>query len=246
MTSLLFLSTRDGQTNLNYNNFWTISLPRMNHMRGFRLALQNVEFVNAVYPINSNNQNVYFSESGGATKTAVLTPNGYTGAQMATELKTQLESANGTAITYTVTYDSQSKKFTITPSAGTIAFIDGVLNAYEELGFDSSNLAATAASQTSDFPVNLAGSRYVDVITNFAGHNHSVSTTSNVLVRVPLGVAFGEIVFYEPHTDDALFVNATQLNEVHVQLRDEKGYMYELPTNAHLSLTLKVQPVFDN
>lgn len=239
MSSLLFLNTRDGEVDENYNNFWSIDLPRLNMLRDFRISLQNIEFANTVYPINRHNNKLYFSEDGNPTVTATLSVNSYTYTTMAVELKAQLEAAG--AGTYTVTYNTSSKKFTIAVSGGATNFqwVTGVDNAYEELGFDES-LFTNSISLTSNYPINLSGSRYVDVVTNFSGFNHSVSTTANVLVRVPIDVNFGSVVFYEPNTDDNLFVSADQLDDIYVQLRDEKGNFWELPKNSHLSITFKI------
>lgn len=246
MTSLLFLSTRDGELRETYNTFWSINLPRLNTLQGFEIALQNIEFPNLVYPINAYNNKLYISEDGGGTLTATLTPNAYTGDQMAAELKTQLEAAG--AGTYTVTYDKQSKKFTIAVSGAkaAFAFVDGATNAYEAIGFDSVSLPTSAASLTSSYPVNLSGSQYVDVVTNFSSHNYSVSTTAHVLVRVPLNENFGSIIFYEPSSDDSLFVTTNQLDEIYMQLRDDKGNYWELPYTSHVSMTLKITPKFES
>lgn len=246
MSSLVFLSTRNSLANENYNTFWQISNPRLNYMGNFNISLQNVEFANSVYPFNQYNNNIYFKESAvGVTKTAVITPNNYTPALLIVELKIQLEAANGTATTYTVTYDAQTLKITITPSAGTFTFVAGINDAYEELGFDE-NLFVDAAAVTGDYPVQLSGSRYVDILTNFSGVNYSVSGGSNVLVRVPLTVAFGNMVFYEPATDDKLFTATQRFDEIYVQLRDDRGNLWELPRNSHLSMTLKIDPIHDD
>ena len=241
MSSLLLFNTRDSETDTPYDTFWPIHVSRLNNLTRFKITLQNIEFPNVVYPINRFNNNLYFSEDDAGSFTATLTPNGYTGTQLAAELKTQLEAAG--AGTYTVTYDTQSKKMTIAVAGAVAAFqfLTGVNNAYGELGYELTSASdADAASYTSDYPINISGSAYVDVVTNFSTHNHSVSTTSNVFARVPLADSFGSVVLYEPHTDDSLFVNATEIGFFNMHLRDDKGNVWELPKNAHVSLALKI------
>lgn len=247
IASLIFLTTRDGNYSTNYDNSWDISLPRLNNLKGFRLSVQSIELANVVYPINANNNKVYFKEDGGATLTATLTENSYSGSEMATHLASVLSSAVGGSGTYSGTFNLQTKKITITVTAGitNFAFTSGATDAYEELGIDSTSFAAAASSQTSDFPVSLGGSTYVDVVSNFSGHNYSSSTTGHVLTRIPLNEPFGSYIFYEPNTDDKFFVSVSQIDSVRIQLRDDKANPWLLPSNAHVSLVLKIQPTFE-
>ena len=243
MSKLLFLDTRDSNNpDTPSSTNWEINLPSMNNVRGFNIALQNIEIPNTVYPINSKNNKIYFAENGGETLTAALTENSYTGSTFATEIQTQLNAA-GTLV-YTVTWDNDAKKLTISvPLPDVFEFISGGQNAYEEMGFDDS-LFTQGSSFTSDAPINISGSQYIDVITNFSTGNHSVGTTSNVLVRVPLNVSFGNIIYYEPSTDDPLFVTESNLDEVFITMRDSKGNGWDLPFNANVSLTLKIIPLY--
>jgi len=65
--------------------------------------------------VSAANNKLDFGE-GGAEITATLTNATYTGAALATEIKTQLDAAAGSALTYTCTHDATTRKFTI--SAG--------------------------------------------------------------------------------------------------------------------------------
>jgi hypothetical protein len=239
MSSLVLLNTRDSETSVNYNTFWQIQRPQLNTLKGFKLSLQNIEFANTVYPINANNNIVTFDEGGGSL-TATLTANSYTGSELASHLKTQMDAAVGAGDTYTVTYDSQSKKLTIA-STGTYFFVSGVANhAFDELGITTLDDAA-AASRTSDVPINVSGSQYVDIVTDLSNLNYSSSTTAHVLARVPLNVAFGQVVFYEPNNDGSLFSTVDHLDYVSMALRDDKGNLWELPSNSYVSLVLKLE-----
>ena len=248
MTSLLFLSTRDQQANDVNNAYWNINMPRLETLRSFKLSLQNIEFPNTVYPINATNQSITVEEVTGLLSFPVIIPSqNYSAPELKTTLISILNTASasfGNTLTYTVTYDTQTKKFTIGSSGSGFRFVAINLDAYQELGFDEGGLSFSTAgtTHTGDWPVHLAGTNFIDVVTNFSTFNHSVGTTSSVMVRVPINVPFGNLVFYEPSTDDDMFITSSQLNEVYMQLRDDKGYLWPLPNNAHVSLTLKIEP----
>jgi hypothetical protein len=242
MSSLIFLNTRSSETDINYSTFWAIQKPRLNVQTDvFRLSLQTVEFPNTVYPINKYNNQLVVEETGQPAVVLTLTPNNYTGDSIAVELAAQLNTLTGT---YTVNYDKTSKKLDVLLQAGPaqFAFEPVTFDAYEALGITTLLNSAIDLNVLTvfDAPVNLSGSAYVDLVTNFSTHNFSTSTTANVLARIPLVVPFGNIVFYESATDDRLFITARQIDEIGVQLRDDRGNLFELPLNAHLSLVLKL------
>lgn len=237
MDRLLFLTTRDSAGVQNYNARWSLQDPAMQLLRNFKVSLQSVQFANSVYPIGAFNSRIYISDSG-AVQTLDVPSNSYTGTEIAAALQTLFNATAGLTGVYTVIYDYQSKLLNI---SSTVAFLlaTGDYDCYEELGFDS-DLFASATSFTSSYPVQLSGTHYIDVLSNFSSLNFSVSGSTNTLVRIPLDVGFGEIVYYEPQTDDALEVSANQLHEVYISLRDERGYPWPLPKNSHMSLCLKV------
>lgn len=238
MNSTLLLNTRNSELPDNYDTFWVINLPRLNYIRSYAITLESVEFPNTVYPINSTNNKIYFSEDGGGTLTATLDANHYTGAQIATEIKTQLEAAGGG--TYTVTFDSQTQKLTIAVGGAvtTVGFVVGENNCYDELGFAPPS--AVSASITSNFPVNLSGSQYVDIISNLSTLNYSTTHTARVLARIPLYQPFGNMIYHVPPNPTKMIVSDTQITEFFMQLRDDKGSFWQIPRNSHVSLAFKI------
>lgn len=117
----------------------------------------------ASYTISSSNNKINFKEDGGSELTATLTSGTYImGASSAVagslckEIKDQLEAAAGSAGTYTVTYNSGTRKITITVSGGAAAlqllWLTGTNQAnaaYAVLGWTHAN-TNSAAAQTSD------------------------------------------------------------------------------------------------
>lgn len=113
---------------------------------------------------SSSNDKINFTEDGGAEKTATLTAGSYAygtassqAGTLCAEIKTQLEAANETAATYTVTYSYSTKKFTITKNSGVFVLkwstgTHAATSARTLLGFTaadtSSAIAATSDSTT--------------------------------------------------------------------------------------------------
>lgn len=247
MSSLIFLNTRDSiYPDTPHRTTFEINNLRGSGIKGYRVSFQNVEVPNLVYPINSYNNRIYFSENGGSVLTATLTPNKYTGATLATEIKTQMDAAG--TLTYTVSYDEQSEKLTISvvlPDEFEFVYSSTYYqyNAYEEMGFNYQNFTSGATFE-GDAPINISGTQYVDLITSFATNNWSSSTTSSVLARIPMIVSFGNVIFYEPSSDDDLFVSETRLDSINIELRDDKGNQFVLPFNSNFNMVLKLIPVF--
>lgn len=69
------------------------------------------------------NDYLWFQTNTSLWKKITLTPAFYSGTGLASELQTQLDAAF-TPITFTVAYDAATGLFTITPSSGTIKYID--------------------------------------------------------------------------------------------------------------------------
>lgn len=239
---LVFLDTRHSQEpDTPSDTQFELNFAAANDLTNYVLSMESVSFPNAVYPINSNNNKIYWKEDGGGTITSTLTENNYTGSEMATELQTQLNADTGLARTYTVAYDSQSKKLTITVDSGipdTIQFVNGDNNAYDELGYNAPTSAATVL--TADYPVRLDGTQYVDVVSTIGNLNYSSNGRTNILARVPVLSSFGSVIFYENDSDDLLDLVQYDMANIEVRLLDDKGNLWNLPANSNVSYVLKL------
>lgn len=239
---LVFLDTRhsttpdspsDCQFELNFNT--------ANDLTNYTMSIESVSFPNAVYPINSNSNKIYWKEDGGATITSTLVTNNYTGTEITAQLQTQLNADTGLARTYTVSYDSQSKKITITCDGGvpdTIEFETGDNDAYDELGFNVPTSAQTIL--VADYPVRLDGSQYVDVVSSIGNLNYSSNGRTNILARIPILSGFGSVVYYENDSDDLLDLVQNDMTNLEIRLLDDKGYLFDLPANSNVSYVLKL------
>lgn len=235
----LFLHSRDSNNAETWYSQFTIDNFLLNaHKEDAMLNFHGVSFPNAVYPINEYNNQIYFAEDGGALIISTITSNNYTGTQFAAEIQTQMNADGGH--TYAVTYDSQSKKISFVVTGGNCAFIAGENNAYEEMGVND-NLTSTFTSLTASNVVHIAGTQYVDVICDKAVHTYSSTHRTNVLIRVPLNVSFGNVVYFESEMPQHLELHTgSHLNSIQFELRDDKGNPYKLPSNCHVSFYMTI------
>ncbi len=238
-SQLVFLDTRHSETPLiPHDTRWGLFFPIAEDISGYSIAFQNVEFPNLRYPVHTLNNQVFFAENGGGLLTATIPPNNYTGTQFAAELQTQLIAVG--ALDYTVTFDSQSKLLTIVADIlpNTVQFFTGQRTAMDEIaGFllNTADLNVLLA----DFPIRLDGTRFVDISTDISNMNWS-SSGGSIMARIPLSVPFGNIVFYEPVTDDFIQLTERDISNVSIRLLDDRQRPFVLPQNADVSYVLKI------
>lgn len=248
MTSKILLNTRTADNGTNYDAQWDIHYPRLNNMNSYVLSLKALQVANLVYPINQYNNTFTFFETGAVgSTTSTLTAQGYTGSELATELALQMTSDSPTSWVYSGSYDTQTKKITITETTNvlnTFIFMASTdYNAYEELGFDLSAGVLTVASNThtSTGPINVSGTSYIDIITSFGTLNYSHGPKqAPIFARIPMTANFGSVFFYEASFDDPLEISANEIRDIRVTVRDDKGNPWVLPANGFLSLEFGV------
>ncbi len=151
-----------------------------------------------VITLNTNDK-IDFLEGAGAEKSATLTAGSYTSTTLAAEVKTQLEAANLTAVTYTVTYSTTTKKFTIVPSASTITIkwatgTNTLTNAHTVLGFSNADVSATA-SATSDSTSQFAYKHTFLIPTGVQPPTFSIFVDRSMNVKVYNGCVAKKLSF---------------------------------------------------
>lgn len=206
----------------------------------YEVSILNMAFPFSAYPINQYNNKVYISENGGATITVTLDTKAYTWVTLSNELATKLTAASGVGNVYSVGYNSNTYLYTVTAGGAALAFafVDGVNNTYSELGCPPLDTPLTVIPFTC--PINIAGTRYVDVISNWSGITYSTSTTASVLARIMVDVSFGYEVIYAPALPHKFIISATHIDNLFIQLRDDKGNPFLLPDNAPFSMVLQI------
>ena len=165
------------------------------------------------------NDSLWFQTNTSLPQNIVLDEDFYTGTQLAAQLQTQLNANTvytAAGITFTVAYGSASGDFTITPSSGTIAYLD--VNTMQTLRtrdsiaghlFGLTVTTAQAASVTSDanvyglnsgrdimsYPADTALTRWFDTVIYLSVDQAvEIHVDSGVSIVVDWAVTYEEII----------------------------------------------------
>lgn len=253
MSRTLYLDSRDCvNANEPHRAQWSIPSLELSDLVQYKIRVESFTLNNVVYPVNRFYNKMTFEEDDGKatdTYTITLTNQDYTGSQLATEIASQMTTASTASLgfTYSGSYNSQTKKITITLTDGlpnTFRFTTPTLsnNAYRIAGFTSAGITGQilAVTQTSNSVIDLAGTKYLDIISrSLSTGNVSSSGTSSVLVRIPVSADFGSVLFYQNDNPEALTLRNDNLENVDIQVRDDEGNPYELDSNHHVSLVIQ-------
>lgn len=220
---------------------WKLVEHSINLPANYVLEVVSICFPNAVYPINETNNRVYIVRSSTPliTTTISITPGNYNSASFVAELQNQLDLVYGSNV-FTVTYKTTTHTLALTDSAQTFAFVSGLYTMYEEIGF-LGTLGKFGATQKCTGPLNISGSKYVDIFSNIPTRNAVSSSNAYHLCRIPLVDNYGYIVYYEPqfqYQSEASNLNFPVLSLV---LKDEKQNLWSLPTNTYISLVIRIK-----
>ena len=222
-------------------------------------GVSHVELVSANIPksgyiVNSNNNIINFTDSGGAPALiATLTPGNYTADELASEIDTQMTAsslASGASDSYTVTNNAKSSKFTIIQAVGgpfEIQFNGGTEkfgsnsntrskllpnSAGDILGFGPNDQTG-ALTYTSSFRYNLAGPSALlleieELGGRIQGSNHEMT---NVFAHVPFSASTSAINFHTNQSDTKnvkyFSPPKAKLEKLTIRWRDYLGNLYD-------------------
>jgi len=240
-TTYLFLNSRDSLSpSTPHDSEWFTAM-RFNEKSSVKLALEQCSFISAVYPVNRFYNTLVVEENGAAsTTTFTLTPNNYTGVQLASHLQTIMNAGTQEATVYTVTYDTQSKKLTF---AGTNDFriLAAGSTCLHIIGLDEAD-GMTSAETTYIAPhvIRLDGTPYVDVVSSLSTRNISSNTYTNVVARVYITASFGYVNSYDSSRESLLDFYNNEISSLSLRLVDSRGNPYELPSTCETAYTLKL------
>jgi len=152
-----------------------------NTLSGIRDAINNAgagvtaSTVESGFVVTASNKTIKFTE--GSTYTVTLTEGTYTASSLAAEIKRAMEAGNGSN-TYTVTYDTTTKKFSIANDSSNtdsldILWEDATTTAEDLLGFSATDHSAvsTGNSTTSD---NAVGTYRLILTSNSTGVSNRI------------------------------------------------------------------------
>lgn len=192
------------------------------------------------------NTSLVFKENGGVVDfTATINQGTYNGTDLATEIQTRMNAVVGIANSYTCSYNQSTLKLTITANIPNTFAIRSTSTCLAELGFVSTGSTAFAVSQTSNYIVNLVGSRYMDIIVNHP--TNSIATgaqsRSNLLARVKWSCPKGSIQVYQTQFPLSHNVSRNSLANMEFRFFNSAGRQMNLDPNHRITLTLQIRPV---
>lgn len=236
----IYLNTRDRDEGSNANAVFYIDKRTM--PREFMLTLESIQFPHHMYPFSNERRatTIYWSEDTPATLQASITINrNYTGSTLASELTSVMSAASSR--TYTASYDIDTKKIKISVDIGTFRILSGENDINSEIGFDEGLVLASEVEGSN--PVDLSGTKYVDVVSSLGGGlNYNSTGAYSVLCRMPTSASFGEVVLYEPQLKHSIIGQNTN-NSISIALRDDRGNYVQLGSNGYVGYAFQISRV---
>jgi hypothetical protein len=244
-TSRFYLNTRDKTSGTPNDATW-IYPNIIDRFSQFQLELEQACIINAVYPTNSLNNTIVFAENSndGSLATCIIPVGVYTGVAYSLALSTVMTSASLNGYVYTATYSSVSKKITLSADGAHVFRLTNASTALTQMGF-TTLLVGHQNSETSQSPVSLAGSAYVDVIASFQTNAlDSSGFSKNILTRLYLTSDFGSYIFYTTsNINTKISVSNVDLQRITLTLKDDQGNDFALPNAIQCSYVLALNPI---
>ena len=208
----------------------------------YSLSLESAIIPNLEYNINQYNNKLYIRENNVTNLVATIPIKNYSAEQLRSELETQLNAAS--ALTYTVSYVEQTKKYTFAvPLPDVFRILDGSNSINKAIGMQGES--SLGAAVTSEFPIDLAGTPYVDLELMSVPNGNMHSAGSNqVFARIPINEPFGYYINYvNPDTSQSLRFSEDILYSLRIRLMRPDGKKLDIAQSADVSLVFKAAPI---
>lgn len=207
------------------------------------VCLESATIPNIVPNIRAGRNGLDFYENGGAVlRTATVSAGFYDANTLAAALQTSMNTS-GAVNTYAVTYNTLTRKLSIaTTLPNTFRILDSS-TCLVQLGYEAGVAISYATIKTGDYVVNLLPSRYVDIVVNFNCASIALNKRSNIIQRVNLSEAVGNVVFYQAAFLTNTVTGAESLRQIEVRLYDDTGALFALDKNHQCSYTFILLPL---
>lgn len=240
-SDLLLLRSKDRVSGGVSNNF---KLNLQENLSGtYEFASFNM--FNSLYNVVAGeNDKLYVEHSVDGNNTLTLTPGLYSFSELDAELTTQLDSIS--AVTYTITFDTKTGKYTFTPSSGNFGFkfsTNTVATCRFLIGKNSID-DVLGATQVSDNVANLV--LHDNIIIKVSQDNNQHLTLpggTEASLSIPLeNVAFGSVICYRRNQSYPQFLTfSSVIGSLDISLLDENGGL--LPING-IEWTFSIKKLF--
>ena len=206
-----FESTNAGNCRLSFSN----TLP------AGRYAIVGGKFDNMVYTVTSSINTLIFIDSTAATRTVTVPVGFYTGATIASALKTTMDTA-ASPQTFTVTLDSSTQKITIT-SAGNFSITYAGSSIAPVIGLKANKSTTTTA--TMDTTINLTYS-FNSVFIEIAEVTEKGSDLKNNVtwcLFYPMSVGSGSLLVFGSEEVPQIISFSNQVATLTVRVLNQRG-----------------------
>ena len=188
-------STNRSQGSASSSNFnYRLRIPERQPYK--RVACSRCTFPKQYYILDSSNNSFTMTEGAGAAFCVSLTPNrNYSLTQLMAELKSQIESANGTTDVYTISADSNTGKITIVNNTQNFTMnLSNNADVAKYLGLSVSVNSSTALTLVSSRIINLQRYESLYVVSSLCQNGYNT-----ILLEIPMrGTPDFSIVSVEP------------------------------------------------
>lgn len=240
MSHFVYLNTKDRDDGTNADAFFILN--RISPRTRYYLTIESIQIPHMAYPfsISRGNYQVTIELSEGGFEVITLpVDTDYNGTTLVDALNAGVDPGLG----ITFSYDVSSKRITMTRGANSFRIVNGDNSAHIELGYDVFNTSFYTSVIFSS-PVDLSGTKYVDVICSLGGgFNYSSSGTSRPIARIPVRESFGEVILFEPRLKHSVLGKENTEN-IELQLRDDRGKFFDLKFNSYVSYSFMMEPIF--
>jgi hypothetical protein len=225
-----------------FSNSFLISIPPSDAINfdQVRISIDSICFNNLAYPINGDNNTLLIStaNNNAVVHTATVPEGNYNEATFITALLSALQTATGSA-GFTATVNPANARVTLTNNVVVFRLRGGSMLT-SILGYEGAG-SLFANSAVASYPINLAGTNWVDVTLNIQSMNTKSGRQlpSDIYCRVPLDRAFGSLISWTNMTPSSIPIDHN-FQELRVELFDDQGQAYRLPYNSSFSVVLRL------
>ena len=191
------------------------------------------------------NDTLVFRENGGVVDFTAIIPEGfYSATQYASILQTTMNAVPGIANSYSVSYNSQTLKFTITANLPNTFAIRSNSNMLNEMGFSQAQLNTFTTTKTAAYVCDISGSHYIDVKSSFPTKTIAAGLNRNdILARIQLDVPKSNIVYFkQPVDSNTIIVKRLDLEQLEFQILNDRGTLFKIDPNQKICLNFFIKP----
>jgi len=251
-SQILYIDSQDKASSQTPQNF-SINIPKSfiettTQNQKIRITVLDAIIPRNFWAINSNNR--FFTVRVGLADYTINLPLGFWNVnQLATQLKSLLDT--GTSLTWTITYDQNKNYYTFVYSGtgSTVSFIFTSNDCSDFLGFSNSTTNTFISnSLTSTKGISVVGENCLYLRTNLTNEipnieygNNGTFTVSNILARIPIAVApFGSIIYQDYSNTYSLIIEQNYVDQLNIRVTDRFQNLIDLQTEWSFSLKIEI------